>query len=247
MNLPDPHHRLSCRAVSFHWAMILHMLYVLVSALGQTRGEAVQTVPHHLYRYLQKELSLAETLMRRILVLLASVCPAPVIRPPAQRAAPVGRGARSLPQAKRADVAVPRFTLLDPNVSLRARHPSAPGPVPTPRIWWPGKPEPEAPPRLIRYTPFQPRAAAGLVKRLRALQDVVANTGTHTARMARLIARQQLATADLDNLPKRDRPLRHGRAPGVSRKRLQAWWADFNLLNRCAAEFLDVGYRYDTS
>ena len=100
--------------------------------------------------------------------------------------------------------------------------------------------EASQPPKRITYLMGAPRDAAALLARIEGLQHVIENTGLHAARMARLIARGYAASADIFHLPKRDRPLRHGRAPGVSKNRLRADWLDFQALNRAAANFLDA-------
>lgn len=243
MFLPETPDRLARRAVAFHWPVLLHMVRVLTDALGLAHGTPETRIGHASYLWFHKELRLAETIMRRVLVLIAASFPAPVLRS-ANTASGQGRAARKpRSQPDRA----PLFSLLDPMPRRKQETPAGPRATGNPRIWWPGKPDgPPKPPARTAIMPGAQRAAVPLLTRARALQDVIENTGPHVARMARLIARQRAATADIHNLPKRDRPLRHGRAPGVSKKRLRASWWDFASLNRCAAEFLDVGWP-DTS
>lgn len=226
------------RAVAFHWPIVLHMARVLSGGMQRGQGDDAPHLPHSYYRFLQRELTLAETILRRILVLLASVCPAPKIsiRKRTTRAAHKASDA--------VVVRAPFFSLLDPAgkplANTTGPDMSAQAPSGHPRIWWPGKVESAAPPKRQTYLMGAPRDASRLLARIEGLQHVIENTGLHAARMARLIARGCAASADIFNLPKRDRPLRHGRAPGISKKRLRTEWLDFQALNRAAGNFLDA-------
>jgi|GEM_PF-6461990 len=223
------------RVVAFHWPIVLHMARVLSGGVQRGQGGGAPHLPHSYYRFLQRELTLAETILRRILVLLASVCPAPKISIRKR----IARAARKTPHAPASH---PFFSLLDPAGKPLANTtaPDMSAPAGHPRIWWPGKVESAAPPKRQTYLMGAPRDASRLLARLEGLQHVIENTGLHAARMARLIARVCAASADIFNLPKRDRPLRHGRAPGVSKKRLRTEWLDFQALNRVAGNFLDA-------
>lgn len=212
------------------------MARVLSGGVRRGQGDAALSVPHSYYKFLHRELTLAETILRRILVLLASVCPAPKISIRKRTT----RSARKASDA--VAVSAPFFSLLDP-AGKRLANTTAPdisAPAGHPRIWWPGKVEAPQPPKRQTYLMGAPRDASRLLARLEGLQHVIENTGLHAARMARLIARGCAASADIFNLPKRDRPLRHGRAPGISKKRLRTEWLDFQALNRAAGNFLDA-------
>jgi hypothetical protein len=99
------------------------------------------------------------------------------------------------------------------------------------------------PPINPNYNQQSERNAAPLIARISGLIDAIDNTGYHAARMARWLRSRQLQSYDLYNLPPRISPIRYGRPPDASRKRMGAEvYRNYIALNARAHDAVDLGY-----
>ena len=175
------------------------------------------------WRILHHELTLAETIFRRLLVLIAMTMN--VSHTP-KRAAQSTQSKRTKPSEGRTPSSrTPLFSLFDRLDPLpREAAPAASVvPGPQPRFWVPSM-EQMYPPQPARKTIKTLRDTAALLRRLSALQAAMVNPGPHAARMAHWIIQRQLSAQAVGYAPQpdipRDRPICYGRPPGVTKKRL---------------------------
>ena len=211
-----------CDRFDTHWRYTLDLVAGLRRALF-TNAVPRQTTTPKFWRILHHEITLAETLLRRLLVLIAMTMNiAPVPRRIAKSDAPCAQKIQPGPKPPR--VHAPRFSLFD-RLDPLPRDPSVPPRPsgPPPRFWMPGMDE-MCPPLPAAPNTAPSRDTAPLIRRLSALQDALAHPGPHAARMARWILRRQMSAQAAGYLPQpnesRDCPLCYGRPPGVTKKRL---------------------------
>ena len=180
------------------WPLIVQLMAALGALLASA---AVLPRAEHLGGL--RRMRLAESLVRRWLVLKACQ----TLRPRKASAASPDRPANSPPPTARS-ARPPVFRLDDPYPGMDIGLSFAPAPLkPEADIWlrpWTvsGQTAPIAPANL---TPITPQAAARLLRRAQALQDVIAHTERHIARMRRRLQRSFRTSRRL--------PLRPGTSP----------------------------------
>jgi len=205
-----------------HWRLVDDIIWGGRKGLGPTGKYAGKLHPSP-WRIIHRELVLAESLLRRLLVLLALSMTTPILK---ARQASIHTG----PQApvkhpnRAASKRTSLFHLTEPDDTapyLSQRRASAPS-TPPPRFWTPGMDAMYPPLPPLKLQPTAPRETDTLVRRLGALQDVLAHPGKHTARMARWIAARRAIANDDPYYDGRTIPIRHGHPPGVTQKRLRS-------------------------
>jgi hypothetical protein len=216
-----------------HWRFVSDVLCGVMKGLGPS-GKPVDMLHPLSWRILHRELVLAESLLRRLLVLLALSMTPPLLkqRLTAARNAPQTR--MNQPNAKQ--TRQPLFHLTEPDDTapyLSQPRTNAPSTAP-PRFWVPGMEAmyPALPaPRAAQISPISTDA---LIRRLTALQDVLSHPGKHTARMANWIATRRAIAQDTPYDDGRTIPIRHAHPPGMTRKRLRDIYADARRLHHNA-------------
>lgn len=237
----------TCHRFDAHWR------YTADLAVGISRALFIndapkQTLSSVFWRILHHEITLAESLLRRLLILIAMTMHISASAPHA----PISRTASKArtPSPATTQPPPPLFSLFDRLDSIPREVAATPPRIsgPPPRFWVPGMAHmyPALPtPKLIKPA----RDTATLLRRFTALQDAVANPGPHAARMAKWILQRQQSAIAAGYMPEpdkpRDRPICYGRPPGVTKKRLGDMIHTVRRLSFDAHAALNAGY--DTS
>lgn len=236
----------TCQRFDDHWR------YTADLAVGVSRALFIndtpkQTLSSVFWRILHHELTLAESLLRRLLVLIAMTMQMNVSDPRAPM--PKQTSKARTPDATTAQKNPPLFSLFDrldplPRETRSVQKNSGP----PPRFWVPGMDQmyPALPtPKLIEAS----RDTATLLRRFTALQDALENPGPHAARMAKWILQRQQSAIAAGYMPEldkpRDSPISYGRPPGVTKKRLGDMIHTVRRLSFDAHAALSTGF--DTS
>ncbi|MCR9078998.1 MAG: hypothetical protein NXH78_07850 [Hyphomonadaceae bacterium] len=181
------------------WPLIVQLMATLGTLLASA---AVLPRAEHLGAL--RRTRLAESLVRRWLVLKACQ----TLRLRKKTATPPNRPGNPPPPTARASARPPVFRLDDPYPGMDIGLSFAPAPLkPEADIWlrpWTVSGQ-TAPPAPVSLTPITPQAAARLQRRAQALQDVIAHTERHIARMRRRLQRSFRTSRRL--------PLRPGTSP----------------------------------
>jgi len=184
----------------------------IVAALFAMAGLAgdltTATLPRHLRNHVLRVLRPAESAVRRLVVIAARGLVVTV--KPRQAGARPGPGTKP---SREPAARVPPLPLLDtlPDLSFR---PFRRRPKGFPRISIVGVTEPRPIPEYWIPSPGDPVGAAGIRRRLHALQRALKDIDSHAKRFARWRARRDLRFRQTDRLPGRYSPLRPGRPPG---------------------------------
>lgn len=216
-----------------HWRFVIDILCGVVKGLGPA-GKHVDMLHPLSWRMIHRELMLAESLLRRLLVLLALSMTPPLLKQRPAAARNVPQTGMNQPNAK--PTCAPLFHLTEPDDTapyLSQPRTNAPSTAP-PRFWVPGMEAmyPALPaPRAAQISPISTDA---LIRRLTALQDVLSHPGKHTARMAHWIAARRAIAQDAPYDDGRTIPIRHAHAPGMTRKRLKEIYTDARRLHHNA-------------
>lgn len=213
-----------------HWHLVDDIICGVMKGLGPV-GQRISALHPLAWRIIHRELTLAESLLRRLLVLLAASMTPPTFK---LRQAPHSK--TNAQTAHSISKRTPLFHLTEQDDT--APHLSQPrtnaASAPPPRFWTPGMEAMYPPLPVPKPHPTAPRGTDALVRRLDALQDVLTHPGKHTARMARWIAARRATANDDPYYDGRSIPIRYGCPLGVTRKRLQSYYSDVRRLNQHA-------------
>ncbi|MCI5073735.1 hypothetical protein [Oricola sp.] len=212
------------RAIDRNREDLLVIVGRLFMLAGLRTGRVVTMLPRGLYRRILGILRPAEFAVRRLIVMAA--CRLSVTPAREREANPTRKEtAAAKPETRKAPL--PAFPLFDPLRQFGAPwlEPGDDG------AWTIDKDE---------LWPGQPVNAAGLVRRIRALERVLQDMEAQAARLARWQARRDRAT----RRPKRWRPIRPGRPPGWQARPKNAVE---EVLKECHALALYAWQPHDTS
>lgn len=217
-----------------HWRFVRDILCGVMKGLRPT-GECISVLHPVSWRIIHRELVLAESLLRRLLVLLAISMTAPALN--ARRATKQMTPPTTLIQPTRAaSKRTQLFHLTEPDdtAPYLSQPRTAASSGPPPRFWVPGMDAMYPALPALKLMPIAPRETDSLIRRLNALQDVLTHPGKHTARMARWIAARRANAKDSPYNESRAIPIRHAHPPGMTRKRLKEIYADARRLHHNA-------------